>query len=98
MARPALAGRRQRVIVAVLVSLAVAAVAVALVVGAGRREDTAKVPPGCVDGLVASAVGSARLHACGAAARELCAEGAAGRIALPESVVIGCRRNGYSHP
>ena len=82
--------------------IAAAAIAAALVLGAlvlgiyaatgGFSQQSAS---GCIEVTFASTTGGARLHACGARARQLCAspESAGG---LAGAVRDACRRAGYS--
>jgi len=86
-------GRRERVVVAaVLTCVALALVglgAYALTSGSRARAD-------CIDVTFASTLGGARLHACGARARRVCAspETTAG---IAESLRAACRHAGFPY-
>jgi hypothetical protein len=94
LSKPAVAGRRQKWILVVLGALTVLAVAAVIVV-AGTQRGPAPLAPGCVEGIAPSAVGAVDLHACGAAARQMCDAAHAGKLAAPQSLIDDCRRNGY---
>jgi hypothetical protein len=83
-------GRREKTVVAVLVScLALALIglgAYALTSGAPRRAD-------CVDVTFASTLGAAELHGCGSQARRICASGAFRKI--EGELRAACRRAGF---
>jgi hypothetical protein len=61
-----------------------------LVHGFGSR----KSAPGCIDVTVASTLGGADLHACGHAAKAICASPGAGQ-AHNDDLRQACRREGY---
>jgi hypothetical protein len=84
-------GRREKAIVAVLLSC-LTLVLVGL--GAFALTSGSKEPKDCVDITFASTLGAARMHACGARAKTLCAAPQASReIAQP--LEQACRRVGY---
>ena len=85
-------GRREKTVVAVLVACVVVGLGAlggfALSGGgsAGRK--------GCITVTFASTLGGARLHACGAEARSICAEPASYRAIGPD-LGVACRHAGY---
>ena len=83
-------GRREKAAVEVLLACAVLAlaslIAFALTSGSPARKD-------CVDVTFASTLGGARLHACGAKARSVCASGAFAGIEA--ELRAACRRAGF---
>jgi hypothetical protein len=85
-------GRRERVVVAVLLSCALLAAAglgaYALTSGAPARRD-------CIDLTFASTLGGAELHACGARAKRVCASGAFHGLA--QELRSACRRAGFPY-
>jgi hypothetical protein len=91
LAEPLRGGRREKRIIAALLSC-VAIVAIALGVFAltsGSRE-----PKNCVDITFASTLGAARIHACGARAKTLCASPAPSKE-IAATLEQACRRAGY---
>jgi len=84
-------GRREKTVVAVLLSclaLALAGlVAFGLTSGAPARAD-------CVDLTFASTLGAAHVHACGGQARNICASPGAFR-GLAQELRAACRRAGF---
>jgi hypothetical protein len=84
-------GRRERTAVAAAIACALLALvalgAYALTSGAPARRD-------CVEATFASTLGGARLHACGARARRVCASGAFPGIAT--ELATACRRAGFA--
>jgi hypothetical protein len=84
-------GRRERTIVAVLLGCVVLALgglgAYALTSGAPARKD-------CISVTFASTLGGAFEHACGAAARRVCASPGAFRQ-VAEELRASCRRAGF---
>lgn len=84
-------GRRERTIVAVLLScVALALIALgayALTSGAPARRD-------CISLTFASTLGVARVHQCGAQARTLCAAPSPSRE-IAQELATECRRLGY---
>ena len=84
-------GAREKGIVAALLSCVVL---VAVGLGAFALTSGSKEPKDCVDITFASTLGAARMHACGARARTLCAAPQASKeIAQP--LKQACRRAGY---
>jgi hypothetical protein len=83
-------GRRERLVVATVLAVAVAALiglgVYALTSGAPARRD-------CVSVTFASSVGGAELHGCGERARKICASGAFPGIA--EELRVACARAGF---
>jgi len=90
LAQPLRWGRREKAAVGVLLACAVLAlaslIAFALTSGSPARKD-------CVDVTFASTLGGARLHACGAKARSVCASGAFAGIEA--ELRAACRRAGF---
>jgi hypothetical protein len=84
-------GRREKTAVAALLAtLAVALVALgayALTSGAPQRKD-------CVEAVFASTLGGARLHACGARARQVCASSGSYKD-IAQALGESCRRAGF---
>jgi len=84
-------GRREKAVVAVLVSCVLI---VSIGLGAYSLTSGSVEPKDCVDITFASTLGAARMHACGARARTLCAAPQASKeIAQP--LKQACRRAGY---
>jgi hypothetical protein len=84
-------GRREKAIVATLLSCLLLA---AIGLGAFALTSGSKEPKDCVDITFASTLGAAKMHACGAQARTLCAAlNASKQIAQP--LRRACRRAGY---
>ena len=84
-------GRREKAVVAVLVSCVVI---VLIGLGAYSLTSGSVEPKDCVDITFASTLGAARMHACGPRARTLCAAPQASKeIAQP--LKQACRRAGY---
>ncbi|MFZ2114435.1 MAG: hypothetical protein WAU77_12005 [Solirubrobacteraceae bacterium] len=85
-------GRREKAVVAVLASCVVIVLiglsAFALTSGSKERKD-------CVDITFASTLGAARMHACGARARTLCAAPQASKE-ISQPLKQACRRAGYA--
>ncbi|HUB74256.1 MAG TPA: hypothetical protein VL979_09510 [Solirubrobacteraceae bacterium] len=83
-------GRRERIIVAVLASCTVLALAglgvYALTSGAPARRD-------CVNVTFASTLGAAELHGCGARARRICGSG--DFPSIQQDLRAACRRAGF---
>src|SRR5262249_31548893 len=90
LSQPLRWGRRERVVVAVLASCLVLALAglgaYALTSGSPARAD-------CVDVTFARTLGGATLHACGSGARRVCASGAFHGIEA--ELRAACRRAGF---
>ncbi len=86
-------GRRERVIVATVVTV-VAALALALVGYALTSGGPAR--RGCVEITFASTLGGAHVHECGARARAICASPGAYREAADE-LRASCTRAGYRY-
>jgi hypothetical protein len=84
-------GRREKtavgVVLALVVVAAVALVAYGLTSGAPARKD-------CVEVTFASTLGGARIHACGARARTVCASAHAGEGIAPQ-LRVACARAGF---
>ena len=91
LSQPLRWGRREKTIVAILVACVVLAgaglAAFALSSGSSGRKD-------CITVTFASTLGGARLHACGAQARSICASPASYRSIGPD-LAVACRRAGY---
>jgi hypothetical protein len=84
-------GRREKAVVAVLVGCVLI---VLIGLGAYSLTSGSKEPKDCVDITFASTLGAARMHACGARARTLCAAPQASKeIAQP--LKQACSRAGY---
>ncbi|HEY5261786.1 MAG TPA: hypothetical protein VIJ33_06710 [Solirubrobacteraceae bacterium] len=84
-------GRREKTVVATVLACVVLA---AIGLGAFALTSGSREPADCVDVTFASTLGAARLHACGARARAMCASpGASKEIAA--SLRHACRRAGY---
>jgi hypothetical protein len=84
-------GRREKTIVAVLLSCLLLVV---VGLGAFALTSGSKEPKNCVDITFASTLGAARIHACGGRAKTLCASpGASKEIA--QSLKQACLRAGY---
>lgn len=84
-------GRREKTIVAVLLSC----VALALAgLGAFALTSGAPARAGCIQLTFASTLGAAQVHDCGAKARHLCAAPQAFH-AIAEEVRAACKRAGY---
>jgi hypothetical protein len=84
-------GRREKTVVAVLASCIVV---VLIGLGAFALTSGSKEPKDCVDITFASTLGAARMHACGAHAKILCAAPQASKeIAQP--LKQACRRAGF---
>jgi hypothetical protein len=84
-------GRREKTVVAVLASCIVI---VLIGLGAFALTSGSKEPKDCVDITFASTLGAARMHACGARAKTLCAAPQASKeIAQP--LKQACRRAGF---
>ena len=84
-------GRRERAIVATLLSCLLLG---AVGLGAFALTSGSKEPKDCVDITFASTLGAAKMHACGARAKILCAAPQASKeIAQP--LKQACRRAGY---
>ena len=83
-------GRRERTVVAVLLSCVLLAAiglgAFALSSGGRERRD-------CVTVTFASTLGGAQLHGCGSQARRICASG--GFHSISEELASACRRAGF---
>jgi hypothetical protein len=83
-------GRREKTVVAVLLSCVLLAAiglgAFALSSGAPERRD-------CVTVTFASTLGGAQLHGCGSQARRICASG--GFHSISEELASACRRAGF---
>jgi len=90
LSQPLRWGRREKTVVAVLLSCAVVALiglgAYALTSGGPARRD-------CVSVTFASTLGGAELHGCGAQARRICASGDFHSIA--QELAAACRRAGF---
>jgi hypothetical protein len=83
--------RREKTVVAVLVSC----LALALIgLGAYALTSGSREPKDCVDATVASSLGAAYLHACGARARAMCASSEAARQ-VGQPLREACRRAGF---
>jgi len=84
-------GRREKTVVAVVLSCAVLAL-----VGLGAYALTSGAPArvGCISLTFASTLGGAQVHECGAKARSLCASPGAFR-AIAQEVRATCKRAGY---
>jgi hypothetical protein len=83
--------RREKAVVAVLASCVVLAL---IGLGAYALTDGSREPKDCVDATVASSLGAAYLHACGARARAMCAApGVSKEIGQP--LREACRRAGF---
>ncbi len=91
LSQPLRWGRREKTIVAVLLScVALAAIGLsvfALTGGAPRRKD-------CIEVTFASTLGGAELHGCGARAREICASGGDFH-SIRSELRAACERAGY---
>jgi hypothetical protein len=84
-------GRREKAIVATLLSCLLL---VAVGLGAFALTSGSREPKDCVDITFASTLGAAKMHACGARAKTLCAAPQASKeIAQP--LKQACRRAGY---
>src|SRR5580692_9937632 len=84
-------GRREKTIVAVLLSCLALGL---LGLGAFALTGGSKEPKDCVDITFASTLGAAKMHACGARAKTMCAApNASKEIAQP--LKQACRRAGY---
>jgi hypothetical protein len=84
-------GRREKTVVAVLLSCVLI---VLIGLGAYSLTSGSVEPKDCVDITFASTLGAARMHACGAHAKTLCAAPQASKeIAQP--LKQACRRAGY---
>jgi hypothetical protein len=92
LSKPLTWGRREKAVVAALISCAVLAAiglgAYALTSGAPSRSD-------CVEVTFASTLGGATVHACGAHARHVCASGAFRGI--EQELRAACRRAGFPY-
>jgi hypothetical protein len=92
LSQPLSWGRREKTVVATLISCAVLAAiglgAYALTSGAPARSD-------CVSATFASTLGGATVHACGAHARHVCASGAFRGI--EQELRAACRRAGFPY-
>jgi hypothetical protein len=87
-------GRRERRfarVAGVLLAIACAAVLAVIVLAGGSPAPAA----GCVDETIASTTGGAQYHACGDAARRLCAQAAGDTGREGTAVRAACRRAGY---
>jgi hypothetical protein len=86
-------GRREKIaVLAVLGCLTVALIALgayALTTGAPARRD-------CVEVHFASTLGGARLHACGARARTICASPSSAYRPIASELHQSCRRAGFA--
>lgn len=84
-------GRREKAVVAVLASCVLI---VLIGLGAYSLTSGSREPKDCVDITFASTLGAARMHACGARAKTLCAAPQASKeIAQP--LKQACRRAGF---
>jgi hypothetical protein len=84
-------GRRERTIVAVLVSCLVLVVAGLVVYGLTSSSQT---PRDCIDVVFASTLGGADLKGCGAQARKICAGGHTFH-AIEHELQGACKRAGF---
>jgi hypothetical protein len=83
--------RREKAVVAVLASC----LALALIgLGAYALTSGSKEPRDCVDATVASSLGAAYIHACGARARAMCASPASVKQ-IGQPLREACRRAGF---
>jgi len=88
-ADPAQRSRRERRGFAALVGVLVAVVvAVVVIMAVGGSADP---PTGCLDVTIASTTGGARISACGADARRVCARDPAAIVPLNPSLRARCR-------
>jgi hypothetical protein len=89
---PLLWGRRERTIVAVLLSAALLAL-----VGLGAYALTSGAPAraGCIQFTFASTLGGAEVHLCGARARATCAAPQGYGSSAAEALHEACRKAGY---
>jgi hypothetical protein len=91
LSQPLRWGRRERVVVATLLSAVLLAVlglgTYALTSGGAARRD-------CIDVTFASTLGGAEIHGCGSRARSICASGAFHGIEQP--LRASCRRAGFA--
>ncbi|HUH80003.1 MAG TPA: hypothetical protein VLZ06_01645 [Solirubrobacteraceae bacterium] len=88
LSQPLRWGRREKTVVAVLVACVVLGLGgFALFGGSAGNKD-------CITVTFASTLGGARLHACGAEARSICATPARYRAIGPQ-LAAACRRAGY---
>ncbi|MGA8746246.1 MAG: hypothetical protein WB507_10320 [Solirubrobacterales bacterium] len=87
-------GRERRVVIG---GLAVTFIAILALLIPGIGGSTQPGPaPGCVRALVAGRVGGEVVHACGAAARALCARTATFHGPRSETILASCRAAGIS--
>jgi hypothetical protein len=84
-------GRRERTVVATLLACVLL---IAIGFGAFALTSGSREPKDCVDATVASSLGAAYLHACGARARAMCASREADRQ-VGEPLREACRRAGF---
>ncbi|HTQ68459.1 MAG TPA: hypothetical protein VMI13_07180 [Solirubrobacteraceae bacterium] len=91
LSQPLRWGRREKTIVGVLVACVILGIG-ALAVFGGSPADRKD----CISVTFASTLGGARLHACGAEARSICASPAGYRKIGPE-LAAACRRAGYAY-
>lgn len=92
LSQPLRWGRREKAVVAVVVSCFVLAL---LALGAYALSSGSRARKDCVDVTFASYVGGARLYACGTRAKVVCASGANRGIA--DSLRAACVRAGYPY-
>jgi hypothetical protein len=92
LSRPLSWGRREKAVVAALVSCVVLAA-----IGLGAYALTSGAPPrsDCVEVTFASTLGGGTIHACGAHARHICASGASRGI--EQELRAACRRAGFPY-
>ena len=92
LAQPLRWGRREKSAVAAVLACAVLALlalgAYALTSGAPARAD-------CIEVTFASTLGGAKIHACGARAKTICAAG--GYRGIEDSLRSACRHAGYAY-
>ena len=86
-------GRREKTVLGVLVGC-IAVVVIGLGVFALTSGSTSKEAKDCVDITFASTLGAAKMHACGARARTLCAAPNASKE-LAQPLRQACRRAGF---
>jgi hypothetical protein len=86
-------GRREKTVVAVLLSCVVLA---AIGLGAYALTSGSPARAGCIDVTFASTLGGARVHQCGAQARQTCSSPGAVRGIGPQ-LAVACRRAGYRY-
>ena len=91
LSQPLRWGRREKAVVAILLGCVALALigAFAFTGGSSGRKD-------CISATFASTLGGARLHACGAEAKSICASPASYRSIGPQ-LAAACRQAGFAY-